>query len=71
MKHFEKIRGPNSSYKTGSIRDDYSFFINMPKILFSDNVKFFSQHIFPFPNVAPPNQFPKFYVFSKLYQINP
>jgi hypothetical protein len=37
----EEIRGPNSSHKIGLIREDYSFFINMPKVLSTGNVGLF------------------------------
>jgi hypothetical protein len=37
----EEIRGPNSSHKTGLIREGCPFFINMPKVLFTGNVELF------------------------------
>jgi hypothetical protein len=37
----KKFVGPNSSYKTGSIRGGCSFLINMPKILYTCNVRLF------------------------------
>ena len=36
-----KIRGPNSSHKTGSIREDCPFLINMHKVISTGNVKLF------------------------------
>ena len=38
---FEEICEPNSSYKTGSIREGCPFFINMLKVLSTDNVGLF------------------------------
>jgi hypothetical protein len=37
----EKIRGPNSSHKTGPTRENYSLFINMSKVLSTGNVRLF------------------------------
>ena len=37
----EEICGPNSSHKTGSIREDCPLLINMSKVLSTDNVRLF------------------------------
>ena len=38
---FEEICGPNSSHKIGLTREGCPFFINMPKVLSTGNVKLF------------------------------
>jgi hypothetical protein len=37
----EEIRGSNSSHKTGLTREGCSFFINMPKVLSTGNIRLF------------------------------
>jgi hypothetical protein len=40
-RYCEEIHGPNSSHKTGSIKEGLPLFINMPKILSTSNVGLF------------------------------